>query len=777
MLDAALMYPREMGWRVFPLIPNGKKPLITEWQIKATKIPKAITDWWEKTPQANIGIATGGGSDFFVLDVDGDEGSKSLTALEQEIGILPDTLEAKTGTGGRHLLFQMPDRDIRNRQNLLKGHPTLDGHIGLDIRGNGGYIMVAPSIHPNGKRYEWPCGLDDDPIAVAPDALLDIICAVKKDAPEMPELPVSRPPERPGGTPVIERASLYLQECEAAIQGAGGHDALLWAARAMVIGFELSEGDALSLLWHDFNPRCNPQWDRSKPSDIKDFERKVSEARRTPGQKPRGWLLDECGLRSDEDALQALGQQFVTNILAGQQREEHMVNVEIMPDGKIEAIENSTPVVPISTQKPKFIPFPMDCFPPKAAEYGYQAAEAHCVDPAFTGLPMLVVVATAMGNAFRLKLKEGFEVPPTLWGGIVGASGTNKSGPLRAITAALRANPTMEDIGEEDLMLNPQGRLIVSDATIESVIARLAATPRGLCVNRNELAGWLKSFNAYKKSGGDEQSWLECWDANEYQLDRKTNSEELFIPAASVCIIGGIQPKVLVECFDPGKFASGLVPRLLIAHPPIRKTSWTETEVGVDQQDAWNESIMWIRTRPFASLDPNNQRFTPHVLKLSPTAKARYVDFFNSISSEIMKMDEMSQTFASKSRIIAARMALCHHGLVMAEARNDGIPDLWASAEVSRKSIEAGVLLARWFLNEQIRVYGLASYIYDEKEHSTLIHKINNIFGGSVTVRALMRKNNRRFKCTQDAKDSLNELVSSGLGEWDASQDIFTVKQ
>lgn len=772
MLKSALVYA-EMGFRVFPCLPKDKKPLIKEWQNKATTDPDTIGEWWTKTPDANIGVATGHESGFFVLDVDTKEqkvGNQSFTALEAEIGPLPDTLEAKTGTGGRHLLFKMPKRDVRNKTSFRPD---------LDIRGNGGYILVAPSVHPEtGQRYMWPCDFDD-PIAEAPEALLDIICPLTPELPlQEPVKAISRPPDRPGSTPIIERASLYLKECEPASQGAGGHDALLWAARAMVVGFELSPAEARSLLWNDFNPRCNPPWDRSKPSDVKDFDRKIDEVQKTPGQKPRGWLLDECGLRSDDEALHALGSSIRDNLLAGfkppaatppAQPAKKKASAPPAPWLKSELVNK-----PIETNvtELKFESFPMECLPPRSAEYGILAADAHCVDSSFTGLPMLIVAGAAMGNAFRLKLKQGFMVPPTLWGGIVAASGTNKSGPLQAITEPLRAVPTIDNIADDEMMLNPQCRMIVSDATLEAVVSRLGVSPRGLCTYRNELAGWIKSFNAYRKGGGDEQAWIEFWDAHEYQLDRKTNAEDTFIPAAAVSIIGGIQPKVLAECFDPGKFASGLVPRLLITHPPIRKTSWTEVEIGDVDQSSWNNTIMLLRTRPFKTLTTDNARYMPHILTLSPTAYARYVEFFDELSEAIVHMDEMSQTFASKTRVIAARLALVHHGLTLAETK-----DMPLTEKVSLASMEAGIILAKWFLNEQLRVYGLANSAHARLALADLARKIKFEFDGTVMARDLMRKNGRRYKRTHDAKSALDQLVAEGFGTWDEKGEIFTVKK
>ena len=135
--------------------------------------------------------------------------------------------------------------------------------------------MLSPSVHPNGGVYEW---VDESkPMAEFPDSYKPT-----KKAEAMPwDKPVPRPkavtrtPEREN---VIERATAYLRQCPPAVQGLGGHDALMWAARAMVTGFDLSDADALSLLWNEFNPMCSPPWNSADPREVKDFERKVRSA-------------------------------------------------------------------------------------------------------------------------------------------------------------------------------------------------------------------------------------------------------------------------------------------------------------------------------------------------------------------------------------------------------------------------------------------------------------------------------------------------------------------
>lgn len=146
-LKAALDYVR-LGWSVIPVEPGGKRPLI-RWQVyqyRRADIPE-IAVWFGRWPDANIAIVTGVVSGLVVLDLDPRHGAEaSLGQIQREHGPLPDTVEASTGGGGRHLYFAHPGEIIRNRVGLLPG---------IDLRGDGGYVVAPPSIHASGKPYRW----------------------------------------------------------------------------------------------------------------------------------------------------------------------------------------------------------------------------------------------------------------------------------------------------------------------------------------------------------------------------------------------------------------------------------------------------------------------------------------------------------------------------------------------------------------------------------------------------------------------------------------------
>lgn len=146
---SAKYYAEKLGWAVFPLKPREKTPLTANGFKDATTNLTQILQWWEKWPDANVGIATGKVSGLWVLDIDKDHnGFETLDQLVKQYGGFPRTPECLTGSGGNHVYFAMPALDIRNNAGTKLGQ-------GIDIRGNGGYVVAPPSIHPNGTPYEW----------------------------------------------------------------------------------------------------------------------------------------------------------------------------------------------------------------------------------------------------------------------------------------------------------------------------------------------------------------------------------------------------------------------------------------------------------------------------------------------------------------------------------------------------------------------------------------------------------------------------------------------
>jgi len=145
MLRTALALARH-SLHVFPCLPRDKRPACPNGVKDASAVLEVIQQWWQARPDCNIAVATGAISGSFAIDIDGTDGELQLRRLESDYGTLPATVEVITGNG-RHLYFRMPEVPIRNSAGKIAA--------GIDVRGDGGYCIAPPSVHPGGRRYHW----------------------------------------------------------------------------------------------------------------------------------------------------------------------------------------------------------------------------------------------------------------------------------------------------------------------------------------------------------------------------------------------------------------------------------------------------------------------------------------------------------------------------------------------------------------------------------------------------------------------------------------------
>jgi hypothetical protein len=166
MIRAALRLAQR-GLAVFPCQPRDKTPATAHGLKDATTDPGVITQWWKQEPCFNIAVATGAVSRIFAIDIDGLDAEFELRKLEAEHGELPSSVETITARG-RHIYFKWPDRPVRNSASKVAP--------GIDVRGDGGYVLVPPSVHPTGRRYEWSVDSSNTVVA-APEWLLAKVTA------------------------------------------------------------------------------------------------------------------------------------------------------------------------------------------------------------------------------------------------------------------------------------------------------------------------------------------------------------------------------------------------------------------------------------------------------------------------------------------------------------------------------------------------------------------------------------------------------------------------
>ncbi len=198
---AAALYYASQGWPVFPLHTPvaeggcscrktackdvGKHPCTRHGLKDASTDTDIITGWWEKWPSANVGLRTGAESNLVVLDADaGTGGRETLAQLEAACGPLPPTLMVETGGGGVHYYFCHPGTRVTTNAGTLGP--------GLDVRGDGGYVVAPPSLHRNGRRYQWSPGTRDglSPAPLPPWILGGVVRPVRSGPHLLDEAPI-----------------------------------------------------------------------------------------------------------------------------------------------------------------------------------------------------------------------------------------------------------------------------------------------------------------------------------------------------------------------------------------------------------------------------------------------------------------------------------------------------------------------------------------------------------------------------------------------------------
>lgn len=226
LLRAALDYA-ERGFPVFPCRPTDKSPLIPRDMdpytgkpieksgglYKATTDAQQITTWWTMWPNAMIGVPMGPKAGIWAIDPDAPEeigepdGRENLAKLQLQHGSLPNTHTHLTPGGGKHMLFRWrSDKPITNREGALK-------RKGINVRGEGGYLIFPPSQYFTGKSYEFEEPLDSFHFADAPEWLYDLILAQPEPKISERALATVRRPER------VSVSSEHSAYAEAALEG------------------------------------------------------------------------------------------------------------------------------------------------------------------------------------------------------------------------------------------------------------------------------------------------------------------------------------------------------------------------------------------------------------------------------------------------------------------------------------------------------------------------------------------------------------------------------
>jgi hypothetical protein len=242
---------------------------------------------------SGYGIATGARSGYFVLDIDGAEAVDRLAAM----GPIPRTFTVGRGDANAHLCFAQPNFQVKTSAGQLGK--------GLDIRGDGGFVVAPGSPHKSGAKYEV---IDDSPIAQAPAWLL-AWPGLRRTLPSTTEpsaygpiepVPIRDPESRYAlgrfvqAVQYLERAPLVCFETK----GHGRRDVMFRICVVLTRTMRFSLDCAADLIEQAYNPRLVAvgvvPWSRSEPGDYGMCINERLQCALATGHVPAGDVMDEA---------------------------------------------------------------------------------------------------------------------------------------------------------------------------------------------------------------------------------------------------------------------------------------------------------------------------------------------------------------------------------------------------------------------------------------------------------------------------------------------------
>ena len=759
MLTAALLYA-ERGKPVFPCHSQNKRPLIQGGLLSATTEIDQITAWWGKWPNAMIGVPTGAASGFFVLDVDrpkkeGDpDGLHTITELQDKHGSLEGFTRQSTPSGGFHYLFKWPaDAVIKNSAKKIAP--------GLDVRGEGGYIVIAPSFNTElGKAYQWENNVKP---ADAPQWVLDLIInANKKDRSTPP--PARRVAVVSSNHPYVLAAFNEEVEKLSTWPSGGRNDALNAAAFSLgtLVGAgALDREQVISGLYR----ACEDNGliaDDGENSFYKSLNSGLEAGMASPREIPESQF-------PATPTTAATAATAATTADTGETGETGTGESRILPP---------PPAVPV------------EAFPPAIATLLQEAAKAFTVPLQIPAACMLSFISRLVGRSRLISVKESWVEAANLWIAVVAQSGMGKSPCMKAFARPVElleyeAKRAFDDAYaeyESDLfqyqaqrshnakqlargkaaegvsqLMRPdeptKKQVIVDDSTMESLGNVLRANPKGNVWDKDEIAGLMADADKYNNStGGQRARLLSAYDCGPWKVERVSDPRRnLYIPKACVGIFGGIQPGMMSNVFEAGSSgvdeASGFLQRFIFVRAEADAPSyWTEAVFSRESRAMLDQLAAHLWQWDISYNDKGQE--IEAIVPVSRQAKALFVGWYNSVAEESFL--SANRGLSEKLKAKALRICLILHCLDAALVGSNGM------GVVTEDCMRRALLLTNWVKEQQEQCWRFFSSENKAKQADPIERAIMQVV---IEQAGVIESNGWRIKSVD-----LHSLVENKMG-------------
>lgn len=763
-----------LGWCPMPLKSRDKTP-VGSWKAYQTERPMSgqCANW--DAADHNVGVVTGSISDIFVVDVDGPQGEATLRTLQEQHGALPDTPMVRTGKG-THLYFRYPEGvEIRNLSGQSSDGAPMPG---IDVRGDGGYVVAPPSIHPNGRAYAWQVSPWDREPADAPPWLLDLVVSKPRE-PLLPDN--SNAPD----TAADSRHDAYLQaalqgELAALAQAADGsrNDRLNRAAFALgqLIPQGLNEGTARGRL---------EAVALAIGLERDEIARTIDSGIASGMANPRTDKTDTTGVSS------------VLSVV-----ETSVAEKSGWP--KPQPVKQE--LLPVPPLDPAIIPEPLRPWLVDIAE------RMQCpVD--YVAASCIVVLGSLIGARCCIRPKRhdpNWFVVPNVWGAIIGRPSTLKSPslaetmrPIRKLEMDSRENFTKE-MAEYELKLHAaeakrdhikkqiadlaKGKIIegktqedlqkdyaavempekpswrryhTNDATVEKLSELLSFNPHGMLVFRDELIGLLKSWEK-ESHASDRAFFLEAWNGFGSHITDRIGRGTVITENVCLSILGSTQPGRLSSYLHQGMKEignDGLIQRFQLLVFPDENRQWQLVDRGGnlfarDRVDAIFATINAMNFPEQGAAKQGDRK--PPYFRFDDDAQSLFYEWLTALERDKLRGGEegLLLEHMAKYRKLMPALALIFHIVRIADGTGAG--------PISAEAAQLAIAWCDYLEQHARRVYHMATDM-TQQAAAALAHRLNKgELEDHFTVRSLYRKGWNMLNDQELAEAACDELARLG---------------
>jgi putative DNA primase/helicase len=723
MLDAALAYATR-GFYLLACQVRGKLPLTAHGLHDATRDAEIITRIWTDHPNANIGLAMAA-SGLVAIDVDKhndhNDGNEMLAALIGELGELPPTIEARTGGGGRHLIFRAPaDTEFRGALGP-----------GLDLR-HKAYLVVAPSVHPTtGGVYTWlRSPFDHEPADLPESWLVKMVKPVLSTVASHASIASNRIRCTRYGQAAVEAE---LEKVKTAPKGQRNN---ILNTSAFSIG-SLHAGGEIGDVRDDLVAAAVANVNEPMGT---------TEARKTVES---GW---RTGLAHPRTAPAHEG-----NSISSLVQKTAITAITATATSATEKWSDLQSLVVDVAQKP----YPVDALPPVFRDAVVEVQSFVQAPDSMVAMSALGAASVAVQGLVNVQRAEGLVGPTGLFLLALALSGERKStidnrfsSPIRKyeldeaqrgepVVAAFKANLAAwgakkrgletkieknskegkpSDDAEEKLRRLTQDEpkaprmplLLYTDATMEALAFGLGKIWPSACIQSSEAGSVFGAHAMNKETIMRTLSLYNViWDGGSIRITRRAIGGSHWVKNARLTMNLQMQPGMFLDFMKTDRGLSrdsGFLARTLIAYPSSTQGTrrFREPPTSWPAVTKFNKRITALLNEPL-NIDEDGG-LNPVVLALTSEAKKAWIQFHDQIEGELAiggslcDVRDVASKIADNACRMAAIFQVFEHGM----------------SAVGLPAFESAARIVEWHLNESRRFFGEYAMSEENMEAATL---------------------------------------------------------